>query len=419
MIWRSIASVADQALLSGFNFLVGIYLISAVSKADYGLYVQLFAIGVLFCGVIDALIANAIANLIARHSSDDMIPKIAVAVVLARLLGAGLALTAGVLAMGLQQNGAVATGHAETALAFVGYVGTLTLRDFKRVLLFLQHRAFDVLRIDSVFVAVALLGGAFMHTTENVSLFWVFCLLGAANAMAVWSTPRLTQGTSVKWPMLQAGWSECWAITRWALPGLAMGWLGNSLYLYLAGFQLGLQATAELNASRLILMPIALLTVAWQQMARADVAHLIKGGNQTAFFPFFRRSALVIFVPMVVYLCSIFLFYEWVVRLVSADKYQHFTELLSLWIVYLVIYAVKFMGTVLMVGFGAFKSLLKVNFASVGLQCVLLLTIPPMWGIQAVVVCLMASELLEALLIWGRLLPRHFRDLSLHNAVAG
>lgn len=417
MIKRSIASVIDQALLSGLNFSVGLYLISTVPKGAYGLYVQLFAVGVLFCGVVDALVANALANLSSRHPPAVMAPKVALAQVIARLLGMLLALLGGGLAYGLQWDVSLGNDRGWVALAFVVYVGSLAFRDFKRVLLYLDQRALDVLKLDGLFVGLALLGGGGLHLMNQVSLVSIFGVLALANTVALLLTPVATRLGGFRWSAVIEAWRECWGITRWALPGLAMGWMGNSLYLYVAGFQLGLEATAELNASRLLLMPVTLLTVAWQQMARSDVAQLIMRGQRDAFLPFLLKSAAVILVPMALYLGVLYVVYGPVAGLISADKYLYFSELLAIWIIYLLIYAVKFVGTVLMVGFGDFLVLLKMNVASLALQCILLVTLPPIWGIQSVVVCLMASELLEAIVIWGRLLPERLRSMPTLNGV--
>ena len=150
MIKRSITSVVDQALLSGLNFLVGLYLIAAVPKDAYGLYVQLFAVGVLSCAVLDALIANALANLSSRLSSDEMATKVVSAQLLARLLGFVLALVGMGLAYGLQSGVQHGMGRLQLAFAFGCYLAALSFRDFKRVLLYLEQRTLDVMKLDGI-----------------------------------------------------------------------------------------------------------------------------------------------------------------------------------------------------------------------------------------------------------------------------
>ena len=65
------ASVIDQALLSGLNLLIGLALIRYASKETYGLYAQLFAAGLLTTTLLDALIGTALTTLSTRLASGD------------------------------------------------------------------------------------------------------------------------------------------------------------------------------------------------------------------------------------------------------------------------------------------------------------------------------------------------------------
>jgi len=413
MIRRSIASVVDQALLSGLNFFIGIYLIANVPKESYGLYVQLFAAGVLICGTLDALIANAIANFKTRMDDEGVLVRTGKAQFLGRLLGGGLALLSGLLAYWLQPDATGLWDRYGLVLFFVIYVVALVFRDFKRVILYLSQQSVLALRLDILFLALAVAGGWGAHFYAKVSLPFVFAILAMANFLAAMLTPGAVkyQGRVGFSDVRDIFW-ECWAVTRWALPGLALGWLGNSMYLYAAGYLLGLEATAELGASRLLLMPVTLLMMAWQQMARPDIARLIQEGHRSAFFPFLGKSAGLILSLVMGYFFVAYLFFDYISTLLSTDKYEHFYGLLTIWSVYVMVYSIKFMGTIVMVGFGDFLTLLKMNMGSLALQAVLLFSLPSRFGIQAVVYCLIASEVLELVVIWGRLLPARLKTLK-------
>ncbi len=410
MIKRSLSSIADQALLSALNFGVGVYLISFAAKEVYGLYVQLFAVGVLLCGVIDALIGNAIANLMSRSEANEMDATMADAQVLARLLGVALGIVSCIGAWVLQTQTGPHGHEGVTAISFGAYIVSLTFRDFKRASLNLRQRATEVLRLDATYAVMAVLGGYAMHVLGSATVAQVFAVLCMANALATVSTSSVIQGSFwASRDVLVGRFTQFWGLTRWALPGLATGWLGNSVYLYIVGFSLGLAATAELNASRLLLMPITLLTVAWQQMSRADIARLVKNGNRSDFNRFLRRAAVVIALPASIYLFVLFELFNEIVSVVSLQRYEHLTELLRFWIVYAFMYAVKFVGTCLLVGFGAYKPLLKMSMTSLLLQVILLYTLPGQFGVIAVIWCLWISEFFELTTVWFYLMPRRLR----------
>jgi O-antigen/teichoic acid export membrane protein len=413
VIKRSIASIVDQALLSALNFGIGVYLISYAAKDVYGLYVQLFAVGVLLCGAIDALIGNGVANLSSRVSEQELSEAVADAQVLARAMGLCLGALSFVGAwVLLAQDGHSGNGWA-TSLSFAAYIVSLTFRDFKRVSLYLGQRATEVLRLDFSFTVCAVAGGTLLHASGKATVGQVFAVLCAANAIATLTTARVS--TITKWPGFGALWTrfkQFWVITRWALPGLGTGWLGNSAYLYIAGFTLGLAATAELNASRLLLMPVTLLSVAWQQMARADVARLVGEGQRQRFVGFLAKSAVVIAAPTALYLLMLYGLFDHIVGFGSLKTYANLTYLLQFWVIYMLMYTVKSVGTSLLVGFEAYKPLLKMSVASLTLQLALLWWLPGRFGVEAVIWCLLASEALELMTVWLLLLPRYLRKLS-------
>jgi O-antigen/teichoic acid export membrane protein len=209
---------------------------------------------------------------------------------------------------------------------------------------------------------------------------------------------------------------EHWGITRWAVPGVLVGWMGNSIYLYLTGAILGLAATAELNAARLLLMPVGLITVAWFQMARADIARLVGDNDRRKLRGFLAKSLALIFTPILGYFGVLALGYDWVVLLLSADKYGGLQGLTVVWAVYFSVYTVKFIAVGLLVGFEAYRPLLLVSVVSLCLQSGLLLWLPAVYGMPAVVWCLVASESLEMAILWGYLLPKSMKKMTVVRA---
>ena len=56
---KSFGSLLDQVLLSGLNFGIAFLLIRGITKSEYGLYVQLWMIGLLATVILDALLGNS------------------------------------------------------------------------------------------------------------------------------------------------------------------------------------------------------------------------------------------------------------------------------------------------------------------------------------------------------------------------
>ena len=405
--------MADQALLSALNFGAGIFLIRHVTKDVYGAYVQLFALGVLACAVIDSLVANAVANLSSRTPEADMPRVLANAHRLARLMGVGLAAVA-VLAMQWAQPDAV-SGWARWAvsLTFGIYLAALAFRDFKRTLLYLVHRATDVLWLDGLYVALCVVAGAAPYAADRLSISTIFLGMALANAVAVVATrPVVALQATPGWRALDQTLRTCWGIARWALPGIVVGWASTSGYLYVTGSTLGVGATAELNASRLMIMPLILITMAWHQMARADIARLVGQAEWLPIRAFIGKSVLLLYVPAAAYLVVLWGGYPWIKPMVVTAAYQAFDALLFAWLLYFAVYVVKFLGLGLLVGFEAYKPLFKLSVCTLALQMGLLWTLTPHWGMVSAIWVLTLTEVVELLVMWLVLLPRQFKGLS-------
>lgn len=417
MILRSLASVADQVMLSGLNFAIGVFLIRLAPKEVYGAYVQLFAMGLLICGFIDALVTNAVANLSSRNTGVALEKLLAQAQRLARSTGVVLG---GVFALAgayIQPAGVTTQEAVLGGVSFGVYIVSLTFRDFKRSTLYLLRRPVDVLRLDGCYFVAAALGGVALYVLDHFNVFRIFSVLTLANVLAL----VLTVSVSVE--RADAGWTavwhtlkEHWGITRWAVPGVLVGWMGNSIYLYLTGAILGLAATAELNAARLLLMPVGLITVAWFQMARADIARLVGDNDLRKMRVFLAKSLLIIFTPILGYFGVLALGYDWVVLLLSAHQYGSLQDLTLVWGVYFAVYTVKFIAVGLLVGFEAYRPMLLVSVVSLCLQSGLLLWLPAVYGMPAVVWCLVASEVLETAILWGYLLPKSMKKMNVVRA---
>ena len=70
-----------------------------------------------------------------------------------------------------------------------------------------------------------------------------------------------------------------------------MAWVASYSYLYLAAAFLGVTAAADLNAARLLLMPVALLTVAWGRVARPVITRWQAEGRERDLTRIFPRTA--------------------------------------------------------------------------------------------------------------------------------
>jgi O-antigen/teichoic acid export membrane protein len=141
---------------------------------------------------------------------------------------------------------------------------------------------------------------------------------------------------------------------RWAVLGVIVGWLSNYSCVYLSGAWLGLAAIADLNASRLLLMPIPLAVAAWSRVARPEASRLMAEHNWSGLRKLTIVSVLGIELVVFAYVGAMLLTLPWLEAYVIGSKYSGLGPLIMLWGGYFAINSVRTIGTSWLMSGGAF-----------------------------------------------------------------
>ena len=272
---NSLLSIVDQVLLSGLNFAVGMCLIRFGTKSDYGLYSQLFAASLFAVGVLEALIGSPMVALAAHLNGAQR------AQLVQRLRGfqwaAGLALG---LLFGLGAGLVVHSSLPEleawpAGLAFGLYVFTSTLREFRRSVWYMESDLGSLLCSDGAYVVGALVLGALLWWFQQLGASTVLGALGLANLLAgLLGRGHLPDSAAAQSsaPAWRPTLAQIWDKGKWAVPGTAVAWLGSYGFLYMTSAMSGVQATADVSAARLPLLPDVGLVRHGAGGARASIA---------------------------------------------------------------------------------------------------------------------------------------------------
>jgi len=404
---RSVGSLVDQVLLSALNFGIAFALIQGISKAEYGLYVQLWLFGLLATAVADALLGNSFNILNNRSPSERPQHLLTNSYRLSLLIALAAALLGSGLSLWLTQDWTSWADRLLLSAVYAVYLLVLVSREFKRVCFYLTERWQSALMMDAIFAtcSVALLGLLWVMNWLNVTL--VLVALTAASAVAALLTPSLvTENVPAQRTALFKLAETSWSISSWALPGAMLGWCVNNVYLFVLSQLLGSTATAEANASKLAIMPLALTLVAWYQVSRADISRLAQSSDSTLYTPFIKRATLLMYAPVAIYTPLFILVYPWLEPLLVSRGYTHMDMLIALWFVSAALAPLKVLGTSMLVGFEAFKPLFKLSIASLLTQMVSVVIVASYFGLSYVPLALIAADLLEIAVMWFHLLPR-------------
>jgi len=408
LLTHSLASLLDQALLSGLNFALGLVLIRLATKESYGVYSQIYVAGIFASTVIEALITGPLTTIAPgksvaqRAHLTNLLLRFQwqLSIVLAVLFGIG--------------SGVVATLTKIDAhplwlgAAFALYIFANAQREYHRSVSFIEARPRRVLHTDIAYALGVVLGVGVLLLIGYLSVPAIFLVLGLANIAGMWrSTDHgLDASTSAhERGAYRAAVGEVLQRGRWALPGALVAWATNYSYLYLAAATLGVAASADLNASRLLLMPISLSVLAWSRVARPIVSRLFAARDWKHLDRLAWASVAGIEIVTIAYVIALWLALPWLQAHVLGAKYHGLEPMVLAWGGYFAINAARWIGSSWLTSNDQYKLLLLSGVACLVIMLISAAIFIPMYGTWGAILALIIVEVFDLLLIWGVFLP--------------
>ena len=252
----------DQVVLSGANLLIAFVLIRFTSDNDYALYVLVQSTMLLLVSMQAAFLLQPLAVLTPRLPPEERFRTITAVKETQRRVLKWVALSA----LGLPLLGYV-TGLLSALMALIVATGTLAVwaalrREYLRTVLLMYSRPLDLLGADAIYAGVTLLGltlavlglkHAVVGTTLAIAAAGWFGAAAAHRSLA--ANPGWQKGGTV------TNWLDMRKMGFWALVGATIYWFLGQSYSYVLASRLNLQAVADVNATRLLLMPAIVMTV--------------------------------------------------------------------------------------------------------------------------------------------------------------
>lgn len=400
LLAHSLTSVIDQAWLSALNLLLGLVLIRWATKDDYGLYAQLYVAGLFAVSMTESVLINPLTTLAPRLSAAQRERFIVELATVQRYGAWGLGLVFGGGAYVILRWQDIAAA-APVALAFGGYVTTTAWREFQRGLGFVRGQPGQVLRTDLIFGGLVLAGVATLVLAAHTSLPAVLLVLTVANLVAWWLSPAIAR-LPARARARRAALARIWRRGRLGLPGALSSWLANYSYLYLAAAWLGVAAAADLNAARLLLMPISLLVVAWSRVARPQLSHHLHHHQRSELTHLLVVSCVALTTLAGLYLGILWWALPWLQHTILGPDYATVQGLVLPWGLYFVLYTLHLVGAATMLSADRYPQLLTAAVSSLVVLALALVVLLPSWGTVGAIYALALVEVynLVLLLVW-------------------
>ncbi len=367
LLTQSIVSILDQGWLSALNLGVGLLLIRLATKEDYGIYAQLFVGGLLATTIIDALITNPLTTLSASLHGAQRHALLARLARFQRQLALAIAVLTGIACVVATHLGAGGPAWL-LGLCFAAYVYANARREYQRSMGFIDGRPDRVFRTDLIYGLGVIVGAALLAWQQWLNLPALFAVLTLASVAALRTGPALPHIAHDPVAYRQT-LQTAWLRGKHALPGATASWVINYSYLYVTALWLGVTASADLSASRLLLMPVSLCVVAWARVACPMMGRLLAQAPGRL-GKLLLASSIGLELLAAGYLLVLWLALPWLERHVLSADYLGLDGLVIAWGLYFIVYSARWIATALLMAADRYLALLRATLAGLALLVV-------------------------------------------------
>lgn len=358
------SAVIDQALLSAASLVVGLLLIRHTSDHDYGYYILVTNAFLLAISLQRAFINPALAVRMARLEGAA---RGALASGLYReqrtVMRALVAVVAAVVAV-LWALGTLDSFLAPLLLVALG-AGLLTLdREFLRMALFAYHDPGAVLRGDLPYITLFIVGSGLSTLTPWPTPAAVACI-----GLAAFLGARLLQRRLRR----AAGWNpgpssgllaQIAPLTVWSTAGAAVHWTFSQGYSYLVAGVLDVGAVAAIAATRLLMMPVNLLSTGINALMLPMASRWLVERGASHVIRRLSVFALLLGVVAVAYFALMWLLRDWIFAVLLKKEFAERDHLLLLWSAIFLLMLLRDQLMTLLVARERFRALLALTLLS-------------------------------------------------------
>ncbi|HUR40005.1 MAG TPA: capsular biosynthesis protein [Verrucomicrobiae bacterium] len=371
------SALGSQVLLSGASFAVGLLLIRNTSDLQYAWYILVTGGIMLAASLQYSFIAPAMVNRMTRLSPLECGELTGGLYREQRRVIGAACCVALAIAAAFWLEGVIAGEMFLLLAAAIAASAAALRREYFRMVLLAYRRAWDVLRGDFAYVVLLLAGVVWAISAPAPAAGAVLALaLAAACAGAL-----LSRGLRRDEPWDADGapgiLREIAPLGTWSTAGAAVHWSFSQGYTWLVAASLDVTAVAAVAATRLLAMPVNLLTTGIGSLMLPLVSRWLHESGAPVVLRRLLWFALCIAGMALCYFAVLWLLRDWVFAVVLNKQFAQRDLLLMLWSATFVLMAVNQQLLWLLVARQRFRRLTSLGLVSavVGLSC-------SYWGLQ-------------------------------------
>jgi O-antigen/teichoic acid export membrane protein len=400
--------VLDQVLLSGASFIAGFIMIRYTSDLNYGQYVLAQSAVLLIMSAQGAWLTGPLAAIAPKKSPETK--RMMIGAVRASQARFVRRVAIGLLAAAAAGNAVGLWGAQAAVVAGAAiFAGWATLRrEYLRSVLVIYSKPEWVLRADLAYVVVLISGislAAYLDHWAGVCAIVALVFATGAGATAAHrifaADPGWGSGDAMPF------WKEMRPLAVWATVGAVVYWLFAQSYNYILAERLDLTAVTNVNAARLVLMPVFVFTMGINNLLMPVAANWLAQFELASMLRRLGLLALGITALDLIYFGLAWTFRDWLVGDLLHKSIGDRDRLLILWACIALIFLLREVLQAALFALRQVRSMAWLMGLSAIVSLSLMWTGINWWGAAAVLIGQIAGECVNlaglTLLLWGRI----------------
>ena len=411
---REVWAIADQALVSGTNFLTNIVVARSLGLTEFGIFALAWMAVLFFYTVQLSGIVAPMMSLGPKTTPTNR-PRYFGAVIVQELCF--LAVCVGLLYFGLQMMWSLDHRSSLTGLTFplLGAMVAYLLQDFLRRYLFTTRQSFRAFLIDFISyvpqipLIVLAIKNYHIHTP---GVLWIIALTSFTGvAIGLYWFEHI----AIDFGSLRTTLARQWNIARWLAPSAVLWWTSTNFFVVVAPVYYGAMAAGVLRASQNLVGACNIWFLGLENVIPAETSRLLKDEGLSSSASYLRSTTLKWGVITVIYVSILALAPNLWLTMFYGSKYAGYGYLLQL---YGISYIFVFTGLPLRAGLQAVEYTSPIFWTYVLLTAISLTTAVPLtrWlGLRGVIMGTIFVQLIFQGILLACLI-RRYRVLSMKAA---
>ncbi|MBL7922909.1 MAG: oligosaccharide flippase family protein [Bacteroidia bacterium] len=384
---------ADQALVSGLNFLSSVVLARYLGLDGFGIY-SIAWLGVLIASSINQpFIISPMQTLTGKKEAGEQKYYLQ-SLVFKQLFFAAIMGFLAFLAVIVMSYLLKQWKVQSIVLAFPLAVFSFLLQDFFRRYFFVIGKPFKSLLIDAVAYGGVLISAFAIHFVRDMDAQFVLLLTAVfflyASLIGLWSMDQLHFSPK----LIRAAILEHWDFSKWLTATALLQWFSGNLFIIAAGAIMGPRAVGATRMAQNIVGITHVLFLAMENIIPVRAAHQQRSGGNDQMFRYLWKFTLQMGLLTLTLLAALAIFSKQLILLFYGSEYVAYQHLL---IGFCALYVIIFLGYPLRYAIRTLQNTRLIFISFIASSIFSVLTAYPvitMFGLNGVIMGLMLTQLI-------------------------